>query len=884
MKYKHLCFVLLLLLGVNSLGFTNPPVPSGDLPITVHGNLQIVSHSLRELKIRDQYLSHYKVVFNETLESSEDHKKAKHHVSIYGLSPRYGQRHQIILEKVDGNQYQKIWIDPKATTSEKVQVNINYRAPYKPRKKGEKRQQRNLNWHQSISLLNDIEKEMIPADAPIAKLAEFQIEYGQRTETIFQLVRKRLYEKAGIEVPTPRGRGGRLRVDLMSIFSGALAIQESLQPEALQVLSEGERTIEGHSLKGPEIKSHPWKEMNAESHLECRFNKFSRYVPQDHFYVSAKSLSELISLENELSNWSSSILNASSRFVKEINLRRKYLNRLGLGENKLIKELAGYLIEEVAIVSPDFFFIEGTSIAAILDLKSPEIFEQFLKVRYKNHEAFNSGQHTYTKSESDHGEVYYLNQGDDYIISSSPVLMDAILTAYKSGKNMRSTGDFEYIRRLKPVSDDEMAFVYFSDSAIRKWLGPKYKILGSRRILSQTDLIHKTISKLVEGGKIGELVCEYGKPWNLKPIGELEFDKITRGEQNAYTSFLNNYNSYWSKFFDPIGLQIKKSDKGLSFETVILPLIENSIYTQLKTVFNDRDPVQAPGLHTGEVFNLTISGNIFSGMSGLLRAGREEMKEASGLCESTALRVFDGEPIIYSDLIKLQSRLMGGGTRGMMGMAGYVSFLTMPTCLEFMHNSRDRVLALKNQIRRKYLDSPYINFSTLQLSESYGDLEVFIFEIYGISLRFYVQVSDTHFRITNNLDVLRTINTESVPSREVASHATLSWRPSEMKRMLHLSQINQVGAEQQHCHEAQSMRDFLKSMGITISTFEDVMGYTPSCPNRHKIESGRCRVHGSSAEAETQSLSQTTSLDDIELYLSLNEEGLWSEVHLTPSP
>ena len=65
----------------------------------------------------------------------------------------------------------------------------------------------------------------------------------------------------------------------------------------------------------------------------------------------------------------------------------------------------------------------------------------------------------------------------------------------------------------------------------------------------------------------------------MTPCCEIPLDKATGEEADAYKAFLDEYNNYWCMYFDPIALRIQITPNATFFETIILPLIDNSIYT-----------------------------------------------------------------------------------------------------------------------------------------------------------------------------------------------------------------------------------------------------------------------------------------------------------------
>ncbi len=77
-------------------------------------------------------------------------------------------------------------------------------------------------------------------------------------------------------------------------------------------------------------------------------------------------------------------------------------------------------------------------------------------------------------------------------------------------------------------------------------------------------------------------VCSHhGHSHALTPCCELPLAEVTAEEADEYRQFLDQYNSFWRMYFDPIALRIQATPERYRIETIILPLIDNSIYTAL---------------------------------------------------------------------------------------------------------------------------------------------------------------------------------------------------------------------------------------------------------------------------------------------------------------
>ncbi|HJZ89319.1 MAG TPA: DUF1559 domain-containing protein, partial [Gemmataceae bacterium] len=80
-------------------------------------------------------------------------------------------------------------------------------------------------------------------------------------------------------------------------------------------------------------------------------------------------------------------------------------------------------------------------------------------------------------------------------------------------------------------------------------------------------------------------VCsKWGRAEALNPCIEHPVVEAISEEIDEYRAFVNEYNQYWRTFFDPIAVRVQASPKQYRLETLVLPLIDNSIYTTMAQV------------------------------------------------------------------------------------------------------------------------------------------------------------------------------------------------------------------------------------------------------------------------------------------------------------
>lgn len=420
------------------------------------------------------------------------------------------------------------------------------------------------------------------------------------------------------------------RVDLYAMTTGALAIQESLQLDAMtgRLRIPDDRSVELGSLTGPDIRSHPFEEM-----LEGRTPRIfpaAAFVPYDNYYCHFTSISKEIAVSDLLKNWGTSLLRVLTVTARDSDVPSKYQQQLCIGVSVLTRLFGDLVIGEIALTGTDPFLREGTDLTVIIQVKDREIFDKQMDTyiqdalrknpdakatRSKYQGAGISSVSTPDRRISSHSA--YL--GNYKVYSNSPDALRLVIDTH--AKRRRALADepcFRYMRSIfpgEPTSED--GFIYLSDPFIRRLLSPRWKIEAQRRIICQNHLrmignastMYRT--EMREEGPVEALVadryldskalkCPDGGSYSLDgagrarcsthnclryctPILSIRFDKVASGEADDYKRFVQRYNRYWSRFFDPIGIRFKVGNQ-IEVETCILPLIENTIYNQLRAL------------------------------------------------------------------------------------------------------------------------------------------------------------------------------------------------------------------------------------------------------------------------------------------------------------
>ncbi len=214
----------------------------------------------------------------------------------------------------------------------------------------------------------------------------------------------------------------RNRVDLFNVFSGALAVHESLQmdtmlgdrrakaspfekdegalkefdkeppkeatgvpgeaPKAEPKAEEKKRSdptdrkvrtgvkqlfagksvpgVRIDSLTGPTIKSHPWDTMLGGRKPEV--STLSKMVPADQYFVQCRSLTSLLELLDFGDLWASHLFNQASQDATSSNVGTRLRQQLAVRADPLTRPFYDLVVDQVAITGSDLFVREGSDV------------------------------------------------------------------------------------------------------------------------------------------------------------------------------------------------------------------------------------------------------------------------------------------------------------------------------------------------------------------------------------------------------------------------------------------------------------------------------------------------------------------------------------------
>ena len=430
--------------------------------------------------------------------------------------------------------------------------------------------------------------------------------------------RTRQMFRGGRSAERRRRRGARTSVS--GVLGGRAAVRETLQMQALNESSSMPAgvTVPINTIKGVTVKAHPYQEM-----LKGKKGgslAIATVVPRDHFFAYVAKPDALLSFLNEGSDFISQLGGlVTSRHI-EYHLKKRYLMRFGLNEQWLSTLLKSGAVKEMALISPDMFFIDGTDITAVLRVGNRQEINKLLKMA----DVLELSEKKITEKKTTDGDsVFWIMRDDFIIVSMNKSELEKVISLHdaKGKGSLGKSAEFCYmLTQLAPVKETR-AYVFFSDPFIRRLVGPEVKIAQLRRmtaraemefitshaLLAKLDGMSKisTLEDLVQKGYISDrflkkdysinsdLVvrsAKYGTLVGMNTVLNTPVAHVTKSEAEAYKSYVNNYSKFWRQFFDPIAIRFDDTDdSGLEVTTFILPLIDSSIYRSMKQFVASRE-------------------------------------------------------------------------------------------------------------------------------------------------------------------------------------------------------------------------------------------------------------------------------------------------------
>lgn len=590
-----------------------------------------------------------------------------------------------------------------------------------------------------------------------------------------------------------RGRRGERQTSLFNVLGGRAAIRETLQLQAIgRNWSDTKATnwVDVSTLKGVEVKSHPFAEMLGDAKGGAL--ALADVAPPDRlfaYFAKPKALLQMMDGGTDFIFRGGA--SATGRSL-EYRITQRYLGKLGLSERWVRSLMNSGAVRELAVMLPDLFLVDGTDLTVVCRLSNPKVAAAALMVL-----GLSSLDDIVARKADDGGDAFWTQRDDLLLISTQRSELERVLALVEDPSgSLGQSDEFRYMLSRQPINANTRAYAYFSDPFVRRLVGPAVKIGQLRRLQARTEmeaiaagqLLHRadgrgattSIEQLVELGYVprlqrvtdailteaGEVTSTlFGSLQHLSTLLDAPVTDVSNLEAKAYKSYVDRYNRFWRRFFDPIGVRFDQvSPREMALSVFILPLVDNSMYQGLRQVLIagenvaplplpelDPAPVATLSFNLGEKAWLQVVESLDDMFEQMLGLGPDILDH---LGPDIHIAMGDADPIIglgSGELTGLAG-IVGGGNNEMFMIPMFVSMLTRPCVLMMGLDDPEAVRAKLSSMATGSLSGRPLFFrSTGSLYKVAGrDAWHYVLSVGGLlNLRFGVEVKDRYLVISN---------------------------------------------------------------------------------------------------------------------------------------
>lgn len=539
-------------------------------------------------------------------------------------------------------------------------------------------------------------------------------------ESFFQYCLLQSKARYGVDpppIPKQARNQADLETDLYEIFTGSLAIQESLQRETLSNVSRlGDHNRHVSTLSPPNLRSLDYEKLLKEKlerdQVEPNTHEIAKLIPGDQYLLhfnSIKSLGETLDLA---SDWGDSLLRLYTVQAQDNRLQQKFEEQLCVRRGTLEELFAHHVISEVAITGADPFLLEGTDLTVIFHVAQPALFQKevsaWLAETRREHpdlveREFNYRGHKVTTYYTNDRVVssFIVRHKDYFAYSNSHRSIRRVVDAsIGAGASLHDAPDYRYVATILPPSAAENSgYLFASEAFIKRLVGPAAKISQKRRLQCFNNLVMqnnaslfyrleygrspRSLSELIEGRFVDpdRIVCPHGGAyafdanrdtctWSLHnrlkyltPNVELPVLNVSQQEATEYDRYKNRYESFWQKAFDPIAIRFTVAPR-LKLETCVLPFANSSLYRGLREMVDkNAQPLETGRIAPSAVFSLVMAPGrkrtteylkLIPGVSEVVKED-PTLTDMSWVGDRVSLHFCDGETILEFDPTQLRT-------------------------------------------------------------------------------------------------------------------------------------------------------------------------------------------------------------------------------------
>lgn len=456
-------------------------------------------------------------------------------------------------------------------------------------------------------------------------------------ETFFQYCLLQSRARYGVTPPTipPQALNkSRLEEEIYEIFTGSLAIQESLQRQTFGGGGRpGDYNTHVSTLNAPSLRSLYYGKLLAEKQdagIEPKVHELSRLVPADQYLFHFNSMQALGESVDLASQWGDNLLRLFTLQAQDNRLQQKVEEQLCIQREGLEQLFAGKAIRAVAMTGSDPYLLEGTDVTMLFDVTDVEAFEKRAEEwldasRGENADLvereFNYRGHTILARYTNDRRVssFATRHENAFVFSNSHRAIRRVVdVAITQDMSLYHASDYRYVTTILPPSpDDDSGYFYVSEATIKRLVGPAAKISQKRRVQCFNNLIMQnnaslffrleygrspeSLSEMIEKRFIDpqKIICPHGGSYAfntegdtctcslhnrlryLTPNAELSILNVSKAEAAEYDRYKSRFEQFWRQAFDPFAVRITAA-RRFKLESCVLPFANSNLYDELK--------------------------------------------------------------------------------------------------------------------------------------------------------------------------------------------------------------------------------------------------------------------------------------------------------------
>jgi len=431
------------------------------------------------------------------------------------------------------------------------------------------------------------------------------------------------------------------------LYTGGRAISENLQLDRELILFSDLSALQVpiDSIEGITIAALDWQELLKGKSPEK--DAIAKALPFDQHALIFPGFQALVDMLDEAKARGTPILRILETRSEDAQTLERYEQQLCLPLDAVARLIGPSLVTSSALTGSDPYLRTGSDVAVVFETSKPRALEAMLRARHalarkavdgtKIEYGTIAGDLPYAGVISPRRRIcsYIATIDDDLVVVSNSLFQLERIhhTAQGQMQSLDELDEYAFFRdRYAKDAPDETAFLMVSDATIRRWCSPRWRIGASRRTRAAALLMNlqaENLDALRDGietpRKIdlqkpvallddlfidasGVYSATFGSLDFLTPIAELQIDRVSQEEKDAYLRFQRNYERHWRQYYDPIAARFSIESGRLGLDLTVMPVTAFSEYRDFMVLTGNAAIEPGAGdLHPEAVLHFVMS-------------------------------------------------------------------------------------------------------------------------------------------------------------------------------------------------------------------------------------------------------------------------------------